>query len=272
MNKEPAIRIAWPQGVNRLLDEARTDVAELHSVGRISRAADLVKSTGLDFEPTYFPMYFTGDFASRLVVVHLNPKLNTRLGGPRFADFDAYIDAHARFGFHHWDQDPAYRSAFDHKQVRFLRPFGAIDFLSATDARSKRRNASMAIDHKLQLELIPYPSSNFPKAAFSRDSLRPHFERVLGVIAAYPRSHVLFCGAIFDDLQARSGLLLARREHRFHLATKAGTSKAQYRFSNVTIEHDGRPIPAGIAGSFATQGLPMPAYGQRCYELYDASA
>ncbi len=78
-----AVDGAYPSGITRLLDEARADVDELVATGRISKVAGLAQRTGLDFDPTYFPMYFTGAFSARLVLVHLNPKLSVRLGGTR---------------------------------------------------------------------------------------------------------------------------------------------------------------------------------------------
>lgn len=258
-----------PPGITKLIDDARTDVLELLADGRISRAAELARQTGLDLDASYFPMYFTGDFAARLVLVHLNPKLSPRLAGPRCNDFDSCLESHKRFGHHHWELDPSYRSAFDHKQVRFLRPFGVIDFLDETSPAAKRNNAAMAIDAKLQLELIPYASPTFPTHRLSPGVLRPHFERVIGAISAYPRDYVLFCGAVFDDLLEGSGYLESRHEHPFRLPTTTGTSKGEYRFSNVMISHGGQQLRAGVARSFATQGLPMAAYGRRCRELHD---
>jgi hypothetical protein len=259
----------WPVGVIRLLNDARADVNELLAHGRIDRASELAQRTGVQFNSSYFPMYFTGAFESPFVLVHLNPKLNERLSGPRYADFDAYYDAHRCFGYHHWGSDPSYRSAFDHKQVRFLRPFGAIDFRPESEPGHQRANAALAIDQKLQLELIPYASPGFAARDFSIDLLQPHFERVLGAIAAFQRDYIVFCGAVFDDLLTRSGRLTDRRDHRFHLATKQGMSKSQYRFSNVAFRHEGATLRAGIAQSFATQGIPMSAYGSRCHEFYD---
>jgi len=266
-DREPTI---WPSGVAHLIEEARADVDELLANGRIRRAVELRVHTGVDFDPTYFPMYFTGAFESRFVLVHLNPKLSSRLVGARYADFDAYFDVHRRFGYHHWGRDPSYRSAFDHKQVRFLRQFGVIDFVPGTDRDSRRKNAALAIDAKLQLELVPYGSPTFPTHLFTADLLRPHFDRVLGVVVAYPRDYVVFCGAVFDDLLDRAGVIVSRHEHRFRLPTREGTSRSEYRFSNVVIDYGGARFHAGVARSFAIQGLPMSEYGWKCHELYHA--
>lgn len=228
----------------------------------------LSKETGLDFAGRSFPMYFTGAFESRFVMVHLNPKLSDRLSKVTYPDFDTYLDAHRRFGYHHWEQDSKYRSAFDHKQLRFLRPFGVIDFVPDTVLLHDRVNPARALDHKLQLELIPYATPTFSDRDFNSEVLAPHFERVLGAIAAYPRDYVIFCGAVFDRLLSRSGLVVAREDHRFQLPTIKGISVSEYRFSNVTFRYGDSTIHAGIAQSFATQGIPMPAYGAMCHELY----
>lgn len=258
----------WPVGVVRLLNEARTDVDDLLVSGRIDRASDLAQRTGVLFDSTYFPMYFTGAFEAKLVLIHLNPKLSLQLGGPLYADFDTYYDQHRRFGYHHWEMDPSYKSVFDHKQMRFLRPFGAIDFLPGIEPRDRRVNLARVIDKKLQLELIPYASPGFEARDFSIDLLRPHFERVLGTIAAFPRDYVIFCGAVFDDLLKLSGRETFRLDHEFPLATKQGMSKNEYRFSNVVFSYEGVSLRAGIARSFAIQGIPMPEYGAKCHELY----
>lgn len=126
-------------------------------------------------------MYFTGRFDAALVLIHLNPKLSERTA-VLDADFDTYVDRHRRFGYYHWEKDPTYSSQFDHKQVRFLRPFEIIDFLDGDAANVRRRNAALALDEKLQLELVPYASPTFRTQRFAADLLRPHFERVLGAV------------------------------------------------------------------------------------------
>jgi hypothetical protein len=227
--------VDWPSGIEQLLGEARADVIDLLAGRAVRRAAVLSEETGLAFAEHSFPMYFTGDFASRLVLVHLNPKLSDRLSEVTYPDFEKFIDAHRRFGYHHWGSDPNYRSAFDHKQVRFLRPFNAIDFVSDSVSGHTRENLIRAIDNKLQLELIPYASPTFSNRDFPSVTLAPHFERVLGVITAYPRDYVIFCDVVFDRLLNVGNMVIAREDHRFHLPTATGTSVNEYRFSNVTI-------------------------------------
>lgn len=64
----------WPAGITRLLDEARTDVTELLSRGRIERVDELSQRTRMEFSSTYFPMYFTGAFES----AHLHRRIQHR--------------------------------------------------------------------------------------------------------------------------------------------------------------------------------------------------
>lgn len=71
--------MAWPQGIDQLLDKARTDVDDLLAGRSVSRAQTLAMETGLEFAEDSFPMYFAGAFESRFVMVHLNPKLSPRI-------------------------------------------------------------------------------------------------------------------------------------------------------------------------------------------------
>jgi len=202
----------WPAGIARLLDEARTDVEQLLSHGRIDRAAELTQAPGMFFKDTYNPMYFTGAFESPIVLIHLNPKLSPELADYPYSDFNDFYVRHRHFGALHWGLDPSYFSRFDLKQVRFLRPFKVINFEAEPEVGYSRVNAAMACDLKLQLELIPYASQKFETSKFSMAVLEPHFARVLAAISAYPRKYVLFCGAVFDDLIEKSGLLnISRR-------------------------------------------------------------
>ena len=45
--------------------------------------------------------------------------------------FEEHFDAYRRFGAGMYGPDSprTHRSPFDHKQIRFLRPFGVIDFV-----------------------------------------------------------------------------------------------------------------------------------------------
>jgi hypothetical protein len=260
------------RGVRRLIAELRQDLDDLRSRGRMERAVRLAEQTGEDIAADVLPMYFTGRFDADVVLIHLNPKLDPERARTTVPDLDTYRDDHARYGYHNWRMDPNYRSAFDHKQVRFLRPFGIIDFDSGNPSDDPRIDAERVIDEKLQLELVPYASGEFRTSRFTPESLAPHFERVLDVVTDRRREVVLFCGAVFDRLLDRSGLLLARQDRAFRLTKSDGSlTEGLYSFSNLLIDHHGTPVRAGLARQFAMHGLPVSEYGKRCAVLYHES-
>ena len=76
-----------------------------------------------------------------------------------------------------------------------------IDFVDPPKSSDDRfANLAKVVDHKLQLELVPYGSRTFPTSTLLRrkDLLQPHMDRVLTTIAAAPRDFVIFCGSAFD--------------------------------------------------------------------------
>ena len=135
-------------------------------------------------------MYFTGDLRSRLVLVHPNPQQRETdateyEGGFEFEDFDDYLTHHRRFGHYRWELTREHPSPLDHKEMRFLRHWGVIDFIDAETSDEKRTDAARAIDQKLQLELIPYGSPRFP-VGLPPEVLEPYYERLMRVSTAYP--------------------------------------------------------------------------------------
>lgn len=256
--------------MGRLIAEIQWDLDDLRAAGTMKRAVQLTEQTGEQMAAHVLPMYFTGRYDAEVVLIHLNPKLDPKRVRTTVPDLTVYLDQYARYGHHTWGSDPTYSSAFDHKQVRFLRPFDVIEFAGGTSPGVMRNNAELVIDKKLQLELIPYASQAFRTSRFAPRVLAPHFERVLDVVTDHPRQFVLFCGAVFDELLERSGLLLQREDHRFRLQKSDGTmTRSRYGFSNLVIDHGGTTVHAGLARSFAAQGLPMSDYGRQCSELYD---
>jgi hypothetical protein len=118
-----------------------------------------------------------------------------------------------------------------------VRPFGAIDF--GDDVFT---NLERVIDQKLQMELIPYGSATFSTIGFTPEVLRPHWERVLGLIASYPRDYVLFCGAIFEDL-VREHIV---QTYEFPLTKKDGShTRQKARFSRLRFTYASRPFAPG---------------------------
>jgi len=256
----------------------RTDIDEFVTTRKMQRAIELSMQTGQYFNHNQYPMYFTGRLDARIVLVHLNPKQANdpawtytgefRQGDFRLDDFASYFTYHQHFGRSNYG--PAaprtHRSPFDRKQIRFLKPFGVIPFVEEQSRDDGFTNLELAIDEKLQLELIPYGSAQFSTKGFTPAILAPHVDRLLDVICACPRDYVFFCGRVFEVFFQDS----ITHTHEFRLTKKdGGTARNSSRFSNLRFVHDGTVVHAGLAHTFAQQGIRMDAYAQRCKELYD---
>jgi hypothetical protein len=260
-----------PAAIKILLREMRADVAELHASRQLSRARELSARVSAHFNHNSFPVFFLGDLRSRLALVHPNPRQRDNYaaeyeGAFEYADFDEYLERHRRFGYHRWEIGDEYQSPSDHKLIRFLRAWGVVDFVEAESRDEQRIQLARVVDRALQLELIPYGSARFPAEGFPPDALAPHYERLMGVITAYPRDYVVLCGSEFDRLfESR---VVARDDHSFRLPTSTGVSRVEYHFSNLLLDVYGREVPVGLAPNFASPGVPIDAYGQTCKELY----
>jgi hypothetical protein len=244
-----------------LFAEIRGDLDELVDTGRMSRALWLTEVTGEHLNATTMPAFFFGDLDADFVLVHLNPKqpnfdATQPADRPQIDSFEKYFDAFRHFGEHAYGPRSSgeHKSPFDHKQIRFLRPFEVIAFGEDT-----RENLRRVVDAKLQLELVPYGSSTFSAHHFPPQALHEHFARVMNVIAARPRRYVIFCGAVFARLLPADTVI---DEDAFHLMKTDGTpSAAQARFATVHIPWKGHEITAGLAHTFAQQGINMASYG-----------
>jgi hypothetical protein len=139
-------------------------------------------------------MYFTGDLDAPVVLVHLKPKQADDAVETAFpvSTFEQYFDVHRNWGARMYGSDGyrEFKSRFDRKQVRFLRPFNVIDFGPDANEDGLLRNLERVVDHKLQLELVPYGSDTFNASAFGVPEVKAHFQRVLRVIAATKRKYV----------------------------------------------------------------------------------
>jgi hypothetical protein len=267
---------AYKTRYGALLDEIRSDVEEFSRPGGLSSARTLSEATGQQFSHATWPLYFTGDLDAALVLVHLNPRvappINPADADPvRFASFEEYFDFHRFFGRRHYgpDSDRRHISPFDHKQIRFLRPFRVIDFVDEHDQRDRYTNLERVVDHKLQMELIPYGSPAFSTRGFTARTLASHWERLIGVLSAGPRRFVVFCGSIFETIVGDH----VTDYHEFLLTKNDGTpTRQKARYANLAIPNPrGGVLHAGLAYSFARQGIPMTDYGRRCHSLYRAT-
>lgn len=256
-----------------LFDEIDSDIREFASTGSMSRARQLTAATGQHLNHNQCPMYFTGDLDAKLVLVHLNPKQtddpSPRLEGPLpLTSFEEYFDIFRNWGarFYGVDSEREFKSRFDRKQIRFLRPFGTIGFDAEDSGEAMYRNLERVCDHKLQMELIPYGSDTFSSAAFRAPIIQEHFDRVLRVITARPRKYVLFCGAVFEPLIRD---FVVGQPHRFKLTKKDGTPESMTsEFANLSVPVGSTRLTAGWCRSWARQGIPMESYAKEVVRRY----
>lgn len=257
----------------RFRHEIAEELAELHKTRKLRRALELSARTGQHFNHNEYPMYFTGKLDASLVLVHLNPKFPNNHADEfqgTVKSFERYFFEHEHFGQVHYgiSSPRRHRSPFDHKQIRFVKPFGVINFVDEQEPEDRFTNLERVMEEKLQLELIPYSSDNFRAKGFTSAILRPHLERILDVICACRREYVIFCGTVFETFFKDSIV----NQQKFFLSKKDGqTTQYQVRFSNLHFTYKGQVIRAGLAHSFAQQGIPMDAYGEKCRALYHLS-
>lgn len=251
----------------------QSDIEEFIATRKMQRALDLSTQTGQHFNHNEYPMYFTGKLDADLVLVHLNPKQRNN-PAPVYErelwlpSFDAYFEYHQHYGRYTYgpQSSRSWKSQFDQKQIRFIWPFGVIDFIEERAHEDRYINLERVIDDKLQLELIPYGSDNFSTRGFTREILQPHIDRILEVITACPRKYVIFCGRVFEEV-FRQNIV---GTHEFRLMKNDGTdSKSNAKFSNLHFDYQGQSIHAGLAYTFAKMGIPMAAYGKQVKAFYD---
>ena len=227
--------------VGDFLLDAAFDFLDIAYHGVAWRATERRHDTGVTFVDDRLTRYFAGPFDAPVVLVHMIPKHDAN-GSDAYRDFDDYVEKHRQSNVDDGTR-PAKR---------------AHDFASAFSA-----------SERLDLYFMPYAARPFDVRKLDGRSFRKEYERVMKMIDAYPRAYVVFCGTVFERLLAPH--VIERIDHRFHVATRGGTSKAQYRFSTVTLRFGQRQVPAAIAQSFTTATTPMRAYGDACRDRYAPS-
>jgi hypothetical protein len=254
----------------RLCADIALDLRELAEHGRIQRAVSLSRETEHQFNATAEPQYFVGDLKSAVVIVQLHPGSTHGAVQPDpSVTVTDYLDRMSRFGAEHYGPGLSkWHSGFDDKQIQFFRPFNVFEFEpdeAGEDAR--QRNRALVLDGKLQLELIPYRSRQFPLGRKARDLLDQHFERLLDTIAAVPRTLVIFTGVDITALVEPH--IVTGEDHRFWVTKQDGSRmRSRSRFARLSIPHHNRTIDAWWAPSYPRHGLPMRGYGAECAARY----
>lgn len=257
-----------------LLSVMKRDLDEFHSTGKIERAKALTLTTGMHVNHNEYPEYFFGDLGAKFILIHSHPKQNDNLdtcyqGEFKFQNFTDYVIYHQKFGEKNYNESLQSRckSSYDTKQVHFIKPFDALDLSSDDDFINLQR----VMDDKLQLELIPFSSSSFKVDLVTHDVLQPYTELLLDTIIKTKRDYIIFCGKVFESLL--KPYAVKNEDHTFKLVKTDGSlSKNNANFSCLVLHYKGHEFKAGIAHSFAQQGLTgaiMEEYGKKCCELYN---
>ena len=258
--------------MENLISVMKSDFDEFHLNRKINRAKELSKQTRMHVNHNEYPAYFFGNPQAKFVLVHLNPKQQDNKsdryeGNLKFADFDEYFKFHRYYGKIHYGEHSkkTLKSPFDLKQIRFIKPFDVIEF---DDADSKYTNLEKVMDNKLQLELLPFGSSKFETTLIKNNSLKSYTETLLDTIISQKRDYIIFCGKVFESVL--KNYIISKQDYEFKLPKVDGSiAKNNSSFSKVILNFDGHEISAGIAQSFAQQGLNMSEYGKKCCELYN---
>lgn len=240
---------------------------EWNENGFCEEARLLNAGVGTDYFDTANPHFFTGDTSSELVLIHLNPKRNKPQWNKKcdYSNFQSYWESYERFGYRHYGEESSrtHKSPFDHKQIRFLKPFGILSL----DNKGKYQNLENVIDGKLQLELVPFGSPDFLYHKIGIENLNPFVDRLLSIIGEKQRKYVIFCGRVFEHIL--SDYIIDKTTYSFRLTKNDGNpTKSDFQVININLEKGGAKINACIAPQFAKQGYPVTEYGKKVKELY----
>ena len=238
---------------------------EWKSQGFCNQAVELNKAIGEDYFDTAQPYFFAGDPNSELVVVHLNPKRNKNLWGKKCdIDYNDYLENSKHFGNKVYGKDSLrkHKSPFDHKQVRFFKPFNILPFNDDV-----YNNLEVVIDKKLQLELVPFGSPDFDYHKIGIENLRPFINNLLKLIILKERKYIIFCGRVFAEVL--KDYIVEEKTHAFYLTKNNGTpTQSKFEVINIKLKYKDFEITACIAPQYAKQGYPVSAYGEMVCELY----
>lgn len=236
--------------------------------GFCEEAVLLNQKVGSKYFDTASPHFFTGDIKSELVLIHLNPKRSKDSFDENnpFKDFDDYLDNFVHFGKKKYGIDSlrTHKSPFDHKQVRFLKPFNLLPFMEG----DKYHNLEVVLDNKLQIELIPFGSPDFNFSKIKTENIEPYFERIINLLKSSERKYVIFCGKVFIELL--QPYIIKQKSHTFKLIKKDGTEiKDYFIVISIKLQYNNAIINAVIAPQFAKQGYPVSQYGEMVKKYYD---
>ena len=249
--------------------------SDWEKLGYCPDAKKINENIGYEYFGITNPHFFTGDLDSDLVLIHLNPKrdldpknnvypkFSAKESG--FSKFEEYINYYSNFGKINYGlkSNRKHKSPFDHKQIRFLKPFKLIPLENS----DRFLNLENVIDRKLQLELIPFGSNDFNFRKVGLSNLKSYIELILMLILCHNRKYVIFCGTVFRDIF--KDYIIEQNRITFKLKKKDGQeTKNEFEIVNIIISVNGQNLNCAIAPQFAKQGYPVEEYGLKIKSLY----
>ncbi|MEI6697248.1 MAG: hypothetical protein WCO13_14435 [Bacteroidota bacterium] len=235
--------------------------------GCCEEAVLLNNKIGKPYFDTASPHFFTGDLKAELVLVHLNPKRSKDSFGckNKYISFEHYLEHFVTFGKKSYGiaSSRTHKSPFDHKQVRFLKPFDLLPFRDG----DKYYNLEIVVDKKLQIELVPFGSPDFNYSLIGTKNIKPFIERIINLLLSCERKYIIFCGKVFVELL--QPYILKQKIHTFKLNKINGNLTIDnFEVICVQIIYNEKTINAAIAPQFAKQGYPVFQYGEMIKNLY----
>ncbi|MDH6312606.1 hypothetical protein M2137_001377 [Parabacteroides sp. PFB2-10] len=248
------------------MEYIKKNFEEWKTLGYCKDAVELNEKIGTEYFRTDEPHFLTGDIHAELVLVQLNPKRDEDYKPRNYVDFDDYWNWFTSFGKMNYgvDSPRTHKSVFDSKQVRFLKPFNLLPFKEG----DKYHNLEVAIDKKLQLELVPFGSPNFDYKKIGAENLKPYIQRLMDILALADRKVIIFCGKVFEDL-LKEQIIQKTPPLTSQLQKVDGTmTKKKFSAINIKMKIGDKEVVACIAPQFALQGCPITKYGEMISELY----
>jgi len=247
------------------LNELEKEYTELLATGKVQIVENVKKVTSKQFSYNS-PLYYFGNFQSRVVLITFNSKRKYLCKENSSVDFKSYQDKNQSLGeiFLESDEENVFELTYasDIRKLNYLKPFNIIRF----DRNSTLESLKKLTNVKLELGLVPYLSPDFSEKDFmsNYNVCKPFVERVLNGIIAYPRQYIIFFGSCFNGIL--SEYIEESESFRFLLTSpNCPNQKFVAHFTRITLKFNNRRVIAGIAESFCDENLDnflLEKYGQ----------
>jgi hypothetical protein len=236
-------------------NELEKEYSELIETGKIQIVEDVKKFTSKQFSYKY-PLYFSGNIRSKIVVVNFNFKKKYLYNENQPADFNSYRHICQTLGkvFVEANIAEELESDFsaDIRLFNYIKPFQVFRF----DNDSLPKNLQKLTDEKLELDMVPYLSPDFSEKDFmtSYKVCKPFIDRILSGIIAYPRQYVIFMGDCFNRILSE---YIEESETFKFLLTSPNQPNQKFvaQFTRIIFSYNGKRVIAGIADSFCDENL-----------------